>query len=134
MAGALDHLLVLTDDLEGSRAFYCDLLGLQVLDRPPFPFAGHWLGSDGRPFFHLADRGEYHDALAVLGLDRPKGPVDHVAIRGGDLDELAARLAAAGLDAVPNEVPGVFRQLYVTDPNGLRIELNAALDDASPKP
>lgn len=127
---ALDHVLVLTDDLERSRAFYSDLLGLDVLDRPPFPFAGYWLGSDGSPFLHLADRAEYGAALAALGLERPSGPVDHVAIRGRGLDELAARLAAAGVDAVPNEVPGVFRQLYVTDPNGLRIEVNVPLDGA----
>ena len=122
----LDHVLVLTGDLEGSRAFYCDLLGLEAYDRPAFPFAGHWLGREGRPFLHLADRAEYHDALAALGLERPAGPLDHVAISGAALDELAARLAAAGVEAVPSEVPGVVRQLYVTDPNGLRIEINAA--------
>jgi len=130
---ALDHVLVLTDDLEQSRAFYCDLLGLEECDRPAFPFDGYWLGSGGSPYLHLADRAQYDDALAALGLVRPSGPVDHVAIRGSALDELAARLAAAGLDAVPNEVPGVFRQLYVTDPNGLRIEVNAPLDGAPPR-
>ena len=103
----LDHVLVLTGDLEGSRAFYCDLLGLEAYDRPAFPFSGYWLGSEGRPFLHLAERSEYDAALAALGLDRPSGPVDHVAVGGRSLDELAARLAAAGLAAVRNEVAGV---------------------------
>jgi catechol 2,3-dioxygenase-like lactoylglutathione lyase family enzyme len=124
----IDHVFVLTDDLEGSRRFYCDLLGLEVHDRPPFPYGGYWLGRDGRPFIHLGKRSEYHEALVALGLEDPTGPVDHVAIREQALDELAARLAAAGVDAVANEVPGVFRQLYVTDPNGVRIEVNAPVE------
>ena len=31
----LDHFLVLTDDLEATRVFYCDTLGFEVGERPP---------------------------------------------------------------------------------------------------
>jgi catechol 2,3-dioxygenase-like lactoylglutathione lyase family enzyme len=124
----IDHVFVLTDDLEASRRFYCDLLGLELCKRPAFPFAGYWLGSEERVFIHLGDRAEFRDALVALGLEDGAGPVDHVAIRGSSLDELAARFAAAGVDMVTNEVPGVFRQLYVTDPNGVRIEVNVPLE------
>jgi catechol 2,3-dioxygenase-like lactoylglutathione lyase family enzyme len=73
---------------------------------------------------HVADRDEYEAQAARLGLG--VGPaVDHVAFGGSDHDELAARLDAAGIDAVANEVAGgSLRQLYVTDPNGVRVELN----------
>ncbi len=93
-------------------------------NRPPFEFSGYWLYLDGVPCVHVADRDEYEAQTARLGLG--VGPaVDHVAFSGADYDELAARLEAAGIDAVANVVAGgSLRQLYVTDPNGVRIELN----------
>jgi catechol 2,3-dioxygenase-like lactoylglutathione lyase family enzyme len=120
----IDHVLVLTDDIELTRSFYCDALGLDVGDRPSFEFSGYWLYLHGVPYVHVADRVEYEAQAARLGLG--VGPaVDHVAFSGRDYDELASRLAAAGVAAVENVVPGgALRQLYVTDPNGVRIELN----------
>jgi catechol 2,3-dioxygenase-like lactoylglutathione lyase family enzyme len=129
MISSLDHVLVLTDDLDGSLAFYRDALGLELCDRPPLPFPGYWLGVDGRVSLHLAERAAYDDALAALGLAQPAGPVDHVSFFGRGHDELAARLEAAGLGVVRNQVPGAFRQLFVTDPNGVRIEVNVPVSD-----
>ena len=43
----LDHVLVLTDDLEATKAFYCDVLGFEVGERPPLEFPGYWLYLDG---------------------------------------------------------------------------------------
>jgi hypothetical protein len=40
-------------------------------------------------------------------------------------EEIAARLDAAGVEAVTNDVPdAAMRQLFLSDPNGVRIELN----------
>ncbi len=58
------------------------------------------------------------------GFQAAAEPVDHVAFQGDDYAELADRLEAAGLPAVTNTIPGVVHQLFVTDPNGIRIELN----------
>jgi catechol 2,3-dioxygenase-like lactoylglutathione lyase family enzyme len=121
---SLDHVLVLTDDLDASVAFYRDALGLEVCERPPLPFPGYWLGVDGRVSLHLAERSAYDDALAALGLARSEGPVDHVSFLGRGHERLVERLDSAGVPVVRNEVPGVFRQLFVTDPNGVRIEVN----------
>lgn len=123
-AERLHHVLVLTDDLEATRRFYCDALGLGVVASPPLPFAGFWLSLGGDPCIHVAERTSYEAHIASLGLEPAPGPADHVAFRREGYEELAARLEAAGVEAVANEVPGVFRQLFVTDPNGLRIELN----------
>ena len=131
MIESLDHVLVLTDDLDASLAFYRDALGLELCERPPLPFPGHWLGVGGRVLLHLADRAAYDDALAALGLDRPAGPVDHVSFLGAGHDALLTRLRAAGVEPVANEVPGAFRQLFVTDPNGVRVEVNVPLDGAA---
>jgi len=120
----LHHLLVLTDDLEATRSFYRDALGFDEAERPPLPFEGCWLSLGGDPCIHVAERSSYAAFAATLGLPLRDGPVDHAAFRRDDYEELAARLERAGVDVVPNEVPGLFRQLFVTDPNGLRIELN----------
>jgi catechol 2,3-dioxygenase-like lactoylglutathione lyase family enzyme len=122
----LHHALVVTDDLEGSRAFYVDALGFEEAETPDLPFRGVWLAHEGQTCVHLVDRETYTAFFATLGL--PAGaPVDHLAFRVGDLDAAAARLEEAGADAFANVAPGLLRQLYVTDPNGLRIELNAPL-------
>jgi len=121
----LEHLLVLTDDLEATRAFWCDALGLEVGERPPLEFPGYWLYASGVLSVHLAERAAYEAHAATLGLAPVAGPVDHVAFAAGGYEELDARLETAGVDAVPNEIPlAGIRQLFVTDPNGVRVELN----------
>jgi catechol 2,3-dioxygenase-like lactoylglutathione lyase family enzyme len=126
-AERLHHVFVLTDDVEGTRAFYCDVLGFEVAEKPPLPFPGCWLTLGGDACVHLGERAGYEAWSATLGLAPTPGPADHVAFRRDGYEELSARLEAAGVAAVRNEVPGAFRQIYVTDPNGLRIELNVPL-------
>lgn len=119
---------MLSDDLETTRAFYCDALGFEEqADRPPLPFDGFWLTLGGDACIHVADRRSHETALSALGLDRLEGPLDHVAFRREGYEELAARIRAAGVPVATNVVPGMMRQLYVTDPNGVRIELNVPL-------
>ncbi|HEX6762493.1 MAG TPA: VOC family protein [Gaiellaceae bacterium] len=120
----LDHALVLTDDVEQTKAFYCDALGLEVGERPPLPFSGYWLYLGGAACLHVADRAGYEVEAARLRLST--GPaVDHVAFAGRDYDEVSARLERAGVPAVENVAAGgALRQLFLSDPNGVRIELN----------
>ena len=74
---------------------------------------------------HVADRAAYEAHAADLGLGRAAGPVDHLAFSAGDHEALVARLEAAGVEAVSNDVPAAgIRQLFLDDPNGVRIELN----------
>jgi catechol 2,3-dioxygenase-like lactoylglutathione lyase family enzyme len=121
----LEHVLVLTDDLEATRAFYCDVLGFEVGERPSLEFPGYWLYLDGTACLHVAERAAYEAHAAGLGLERAVGPIDHVAVAALDHDALLARLDAAGVRFVSNDVPAVgIRQLFVDDPNGVRIELN----------
>jgi catechol 2,3-dioxygenase-like lactoylglutathione lyase family enzyme len=124
----LDHLLVLTDDLEATRSFYCDVLGLDVGERPPLSFAGYWLYLNGAPCLHLADRAEYERETRHVGLPAATtAAVDHVAFAGADYDTLRAQLERAGVDFVPNAPPGTsMRQLFLTDPNGVRVEVNVS--------
>jgi catechol 2,3-dioxygenase-like lactoylglutathione lyase family enzyme len=123
----LEHVLVLTDDLEATRAFYCNVLGFEIGERPLLEFPGYWLYLDGSPCVHVAERVPYEAHAAGLSLHVTQAPIDHVAIAADGYEQLATRLEAAGVRAVPNDVPAAgIRQLFLSDPNGVRIELNVS--------
>jgi len=120
----LDHLLVLTDDIEATRDFWCSALDLEVGERPPLEFPGYWLyGADG-PCVHVAERTAYEAHSEQVGIPAAAGPVEHVAFDAPDYEALVARVEREGIGAAPNAVPGVMRQLFVEDPNGVKIEIN----------
>ena len=128
---SIEHVLVLSDEIERTRDFYRDVVGLEVGARPPLEFPGYWLyaGVGVDACVHVADRGAYAAHAARLGLHVPErdpgvGPVDHVAFVAGDYDELLSRLERHGVAAVTNAVPGGPRQVFVQDPNGVRVEIN----------
>jgi catechol 2,3-dioxygenase-like lactoylglutathione lyase family enzyme len=123
----LEHVLVLTDDVERTTTFYCDVLGLEVGERPKLPFPGRWLYLGGEACVHVAERAAYEAHASRLGLEWVSGPVDHLAFAASDPVALAARLDAAGIPVVANDVSALgIRQLFVLDPNGVRIELNVS--------
>ncbi|HAH43627.1 MAG TPA: glyoxalase, partial [Planctomycetaceae bacterium] len=39
---AFDHITLVVKDLEASRKFYVDFLGMDHVPRPAFTFEGHW--------------------------------------------------------------------------------------------
>jgi catechol 2,3-dioxygenase-like lactoylglutathione lyase family enzyme len=132
---ALDHVLILTDDLEATRAFYRDVVGLTVGERPPLPFPGYWLYAGGVACLHVAERGPYLAHARKLGLsgtgadvDVDGAPaVDHVSFSAHDGDGVRARLAAAGVAPVANEIADAgVHQLFFADPNGVRLEINVS--------
>lgn len=135
--GALEHVLVLADDIDGTRDFYCEVVGLSVGKRPPLAFPGYWLyaASDGTgaACLHVAERGAYAAHAASLGLNVPDGPdpgvgpVDHIAFNASDYGGLLERLRRQGVPAVTNAVPGGPRQVFIEDPNGVRVEINVSV-------
>jgi catechol 2,3-dioxygenase-like lactoylglutathione lyase family enzyme len=126
----LDHLLVLTDDIDGTRDFYSGALGLEPGDRPALEFPGYWLYAGGVPCVHVADRDAYtahSDRVGIPVSPRAEGtgPVDHVAFVGDGYQEALARLRERGVEPKENLVPGAgVRQLFFADPNGVKIEIN----------
>jgi catechol 2,3-dioxygenase-like lactoylglutathione lyase family enzyme len=126
---SIEHVLVLSDDIERTREFYCDVVGLEVGERPPLEFPGYWLYAGATACVHIAERRPYADHAARLGLTVPDrdpgvGPVDHIAFSAPDYDALTQRLARRGVGAVTNTVPGGPRQVFIEDPNGVRVEIN----------
>ena len=125
----MEHVLVLSDDIETTRDFYCRVVGLEVGARPVLAFPGYWLYAGPTPCLHVAERRSYLAHAAWLGLNVPHeppgpGPVDHIAFNAADYDEVTARLESNGVAAVQNTVPDGPRQLFIEDPNGVRVEIN----------
>ena len=124
---AIAHITLLSEDIDATRDFYCETLGLRAGERPALPFPGHWLYGDDGPLVHIADRAVYLAHARAIGLPEPRGagpPIDHIAFAASDYDEASARLERGGVSAVRNSVPGVgLRQLFFSDPDGVRIEI-----------
>jgi catechol 2,3-dioxygenase-like lactoylglutathione lyase family enzyme len=92
-------------------------------DRPPFNFPGAWLWLDDKPVVHLV--GGRND-----GELKSTGSFDHVAFAASDLDAVRARLAKAGIAYRETSVPGrPLHQIFFSDPDGVKIELNVYLDE-----
>ena len=114
----LDHINIRTADLAGTRAFFVDVLGLEDGKRPAFPFPGAWLYAGGKDVVHLIE------VAAALG-PSDASSLDHFAFAISDFDEARRRVVATGLKFYELAVPGApVRQIFVTDLNGVSIELN----------
>lgn len=116
----LDHVNVRCTDLEVTRRFLEDTVGLKVGWRPPFSFPGYWMVDEtGHPVVHM------------IGMDRAPaelGVVDHIAFRYDDLGPTLARLQALGLPLATIPVPGTdIVQGFLAGPDGLRLEFQGPL-------
>jgi catechol 2,3-dioxygenase-like lactoylglutathione lyase family enzyme len=126
----LEHFLVLTDDIDATRDFYCQALGMRVGFRPPLEFPGHWVYVGDTPCIHIAEWLTYtahskSKSVSVSIRADGTGPVDHLAFVGEDYDEVLARLEHYGVHVRSNNPPGgAVRQLFLFDPNGVKIEIN----------
>lgn len=112
----LNHVNIVTARLAETRAFFVDVLGLSDGPRPNFPFAGHWLYAGDKAVIHLQD----FDADAGRGAS---GPLDHAAFDVADLSAAKRRLDAKGVAYQEIRLTPERGQLFLRDPNGVRIEL-----------
>lgn len=118
MLRCLDHVNIRCADLDRSRAFYTDTLGLTDGDRPKVPIPGAWLYLGGRPVVHLVDAAAMGGNATGL-----TGPFDHVAFEAEDFESVRERLTARG--GQENIFPDFgLKQLFFPDPDGVKIELN----------
>ena len=108
----IDHCSVLITDVERSRRFYRDLLGLKEINRPrTFDFVALWF-----------DLGDQHIHLLLKDRPDPLSP-RHFALRVADV--AAARVYFRGHGVRTEEttpIPGADR-FFIHDPDGNRIEI-----------
>lgn len=124
---ALDHVNIITGELEGSARFYAEVFGLEPRDGPP-PLThenARWLyDAAGRAVIHLnsLDCPRAYDREVRPG---PTGALHHVALKCSGYQELRARLRARGLEHRINEIAAIgLKQIFVLDPNEVLLELN----------
>lgn len=131
----LNHYSIRTADMEASKRFYTEVLGLVVGPRPPFDFPGYWLFS-GLP--RDGDVGVVHilgvDAAGSPGLVDYLGPrgdatdtgrLDHVAFSAVGLADMLRRLDARGIAYTQRTIPELgVHQLFFADPDGVTLEVN----------
>lgn len=114
----LDHINIRTTDLARTRAFFVEVLGLTVGWRPDFPFGGAWLYAGEKDVVHLVE-------VARAGGASRGSALDHFAFAIDDFEDARRRLDAAGLAYETGEAPnGGIRQIFVTELNGVTVELN----------
>ena len=132
----LEHYLVLSHNIDATRDFYVDVLGMQVGLRPPLGFPGHWVYIGDTPVIHIAEWATYTARQKGKGVyvTTPAdgtGPVDHIAFHGHDYDDIVRRLESLGVAFIRNDRPnGTLRQLFLQDPNGVKIEINVRASGA----
>jgi catechol 2,3-dioxygenase-like lactoylglutathione lyase family enzyme len=134
LPGRLHHTAYVTKDLEATRAFYEDVLGI--------PLVATWCETDFlfgadrtycHCFFGLADGSalaffQFADAKdqEEFGPQMPFSPFHHIALHVDKATQAAMekRIEAAGLQPPQTFVleHGYCRSVYVTDPNGMILE------------
>lgn len=118
-ATSMNHFTILTDNVEGTLAFYADMLDLHPGARPPFKFPGAWLYARGGndPILHIIG-GRQKDVLV-------KGVIDHMAFTGNDLPGMIAKLKSRGIEYDLRRLPeyGTW-QLFFYDINDAKIEID----------
>lgn len=139
---SLNHFSVRTLDLEATKHFYVNVLGLQVGPRPDFPFPGYWLYQGPTDVYQNA-------AVHIIGIDKDdasgltnylgdrdptqlqgSGALDHVAFFATGLADMMSRLKHCNIEPRQRDVPGIgLHQLFLDDPNGIVIELNYPYDE-----
>ena len=119
MSGAvgLNHVSVVTRDLDESVRFYVDVLGLEPLPTPDFAFPVQWLRA-GSLQVHLFERPDTPPSYAHFALE-----VDDVVAVYERARELGI-LERESFGYAIAELPGGEAQLYIRDPTGNLLELD----------
>ena len=127
----LEHFLIQTADLQATRDWYVNVLGFREGPHPDFKFPVIWLYLGERDVIHLTEGGKAVSAnrKAYLGQQseavQGSGVVDHFAFRCNGLRNMMEHLRThkvAFRQRMVND-QGLF-QLFLLDPNGVKIELN----------
>jgi catechol 2,3-dioxygenase-like lactoylglutathione lyase family enzyme len=128
----LDHAALLVRDVEKSRHFYGQLLGLEEVARPGnFAFPGAWFRM-GNTQLHLigeleAGRVEHTEPNGYRQDELARGYCSHAAFEVDDLDEALRYLHDHNIPIVGGPRPrgdGIM-QLYILDPDNYVVELFA---------
>lgn len=121
-----NHAALFVSNLEESTRFYTEFLGCEVITSYPMP--------NGGQITYLRCDGGQIELLGYPGVVRPSEPpklgpeagIRHIAFKTDDLDGMAARLQAAGVQfrTLPRVAgSGIGRLMFFYDPDLIEIEV-----------
>lgn len=122
----MNHFTVLSSDLEKSKAFYINILGLKEGYRPPFAFPGHGCMLEIEAILHI-----------MAGRSMPinaAGVIDHMAFTASNLQAMVDTLRQYNIDYELQRLKGLeIWQLFCHDPDGAKVELDFPAHESEPK-
>ncbi len=125
---SIDHITLVVQDLEASRRFYVDLLGMQDVSRPDFSFKGAWFQA-GNTLIHLILEHEQSGSAGNSAKELRSTRAHHFAFRLPDAQAAWETLQASGaaLDVIaePKQRPDGAVQFFIADPDGHRVEITS---------
>jgi catechol 2,3-dioxygenase-like lactoylglutathione lyase family enzyme len=127
--GRLHHVSICVANLEATRSFYCDVLGMDEVERPPtFQFKGQWFRKNGYEIHTI-----YKDAAGQIPGDaeniiKPGRDITfarHFCFSVSSVDETIKTLAQNGIEFIAGPRPrgDGATQMYIYDPDGHMVEL-----------
>ena len=125
-AESLNHYTIQARDLEKTKNFYEEIVGLKAGDRPPLAFPGYWLYCGGTPTVHLLGY-QAHQKTIPDGPSYPAetGRLDHIAFSCVGLKDMRKNLDAHGVKYDERVLPRLnMTQLFYLDPDGIAVECN----------
>ena len=128
----IEHYLVAADDMERTRDWYRDVLGMQEGWHPDFGFPVYWMYLDGKDVVHIgrsasqaSDNQKAYLGRLAQDAGSGTGAIDHIAFRARGLKATMADLRRRGVEFSERRANGqALYQLFMYDPNGIKVELN----------
>jgi catechol 2,3-dioxygenase-like lactoylglutathione lyase family enzyme len=127
----INHVAVLTEDLDRFVAFYRDVFELDVVFEETTPAFRHAILRTGPDsWLHPAEvAGSAHGIASAAQFDR--GHLDHLALTASSTEAFGAvrsRLVARGASDGAVDDLGAFHSLWFEDPDGMQVELVLIVD------
>ena len=127
----IEHFLIQSADIEATKDWWVNVLGLRVGPHPDFKFPVYWLYAGDRDVLHLTQGGAAvsDNRMKYLGQSsqatQGSGVVDHIGFRCTGLHDMIDHLSKLKVAFKERQVDdqGLY-QLFLFDPNGVKVELN----------
>src|SRR3978361_700006 len=104
------HFLIQSEDIEKTKNWYVDILGLEEGFTPDFKFPVYWLYLGGQDVLHLTQGGAgvTQNRMQYVGQEsqatRGTGVIDHIAFGASGLDEMIAHFKKTGTEFKERQV------------------------------